>query len=225
MSISAIEGFGDPYAYKVGWTSAGITCDFYGRCRFTESRNTRFVKNDGTNRNFTARLKPYSPRGTWSLATQQIQNQWPYYIGSLDTFLGMGNGSAVPSSATPSLSDLQANANLAYLSTFGLLNTPQNGQYRISPMVLIQSLERIAVGVDSTSASDTVAANTTSYVLEPRTMRRLNRFVVLDHTLAPWSVVADSASGKLYRVVAVDDGGRLPQIGVEWPSGNITVNP
>lgn len=222
MTFGAIPELYGMYDDAVRWTAQGLVCDLFGTCRFTHDRNLRFVSNDGTNKNFTGGLQPYSARGTAQITTPNMFNQRPYYIGSRDSIVGQGGGSVSPT-ANPAVSTSR-NVDLKYSATFGLFNTPELGRFRISPLVMVQSQVDIPIGVSSALAADNVAAGTVHTVLDPRRLRQIFRFAAADYTLLAGANVQDGATGAVYRIARVEDGGRFSKLGVEWPGGSITAS-
>ena len=200
------------------WTAQGLVLDFSRNCKFTEDRNDRFVSNDGTNKNFTASLQPSTPRGTTSVFSSvgTIENNRAYYIAAQDNFLSMGVGAA----DVLLTSDVAAGAtqSLKFAASFGLINTPLDGRFRISPLAMTQHLAHVEVGVTSTSSSNNIAANSSSVnVLDVRHLRRVFRFAAVDYTLLPFINIVDAVSGATYRVLRIEDNGRFSQLGVEVP--------
>jgi hypothetical protein len=222
MTFGAIPELFGVYDDSVRWTAQGLVADLFDRCRFTHDRSNRFVANDGANKNFSCALQPYSARGTASIVAPNMFNQRPYYIGSRDSLVGMGAGSSTPT-ANPATST-QRDAEIEFLATFGLANTPEVGRFRISPLLMVQDLLDVNIGAVSTSAADNIAPTaTTSWFLDPRRFRQVFRFAACDHTLLPSANIQDGATGAVYRVSRVEDGGRFSKLGVEWPGGSISV--
>lgn len=215
--------------HTVNWSAQGLVADLFSLCRFTTGRNTRFVSNDGSDKNFTAGLQPQCPRGTYSLTSPLYSDavvggatgvgnaagRRAYYLSSRDLLFGMGRAGTSEGSAI--VVSTSAPVDLLYYASFGLFDSPQNNRYRISPMMMVHTLRQIEIGVSSTSASD-VAAGSVSAVIDPRVFRQVFRFAVVDYTLLPWVNIQDAVSGATYRVVRVDDNGRFSQIGIEWPA-------
>lgn len=229
LGHAAIMGFGaipelyGVYDDSVRWTAQGLVCDLFDACRFSESRNDRYVSNDGSDKNFTAGLQPYSARGTSDITSPSMFDQRPYYIGSRDSILGLCRGSTSPDS-NPAVSTT-GDVDLTYGATFGLLNTPQSGRFRLSPLLMVQDLHQVFCGVSSSAASDNVApTSAVCAYLDPRAYRQIFRFAAVDHTLLPFATIQDGATGAIYRVATVDDDGRFSKIGIEWPAGEITVS-
>lgn len=222
LTFGAIAELFNVYDDSVRWTAQGLVADLFDRCRFTHDRNIRYVMNDGTNKNFSCGLQPYSARGTASITAPNMFNQRPYYIGSRDSLVGMGGGSATPT-ANPATSTSR-DVDLRYHATFGLVNSPELGRFRLSPMLMVQDQIDVNVGANSSSAADNIAPSvTTSWFLDPRRYRQIFRFVAADYSLLPFANVQDAATGAVYRITRVEDGGRFSKIGIEWPGGEISV--
>jgi hypothetical protein len=225
MTFGEIPELHGTRGFATKWTAQGLVCDFRGRCRFSQSRNDRFVSNDGSNKNFTASLQPYSPRGTAdvdSLATL-IANQRPYYIGARDNFLSMGYGS--PSTTTSDFGTSSSGISSKYAATLGLIDTPKDDRIRISPLVMIQEVAHVNAGVTSALSSNNVAAagSALSLIDIRDKMRQIFRFAAADHTLIPSLSVVDAVSGATYRIARFDDDGRFSQFGVEVPTATLTL--
>lgn len=214
----------------VGWTAQGLVADLFGSCRFTHNRNNRFVSNDGSNKNFTSALQPQSPRGTYSLSSPlysdatvpsangqaNANGRRGLYLSSRDLLYGANR--AASTEAATSAQSTTGDVDLQYFAAFGLFDSPQNGRYRISPMLCIQTLRQVECAATSASTSDVAASSNQASVIDPRTFRQVFRFAVVDYTLLPWVNIQDAVSGATYRVARVEDNGRYSQIGIEWPS-------
>jgi len=221
-SINELNGTRDE---AVQWTTQGLVCDFFGQCRFTEDRNVRFVLNDGTNKNTTAALQPYTVRGTASIDSLSgtVFDDRAYYIGARDNFLSHGYG-GVSVGSNSEFSSSGGGVSSRYAASFGLINTPKNDRIRVSPLFMVQQSTHINVGVLSSVASNNVTptANTLQ-LLDVRTMRQVLRYAAADATLIPFLNVVDSVSGTTYRIARMDDAGRFSQFGVEVPAVQITL--
>lgn len=218
MTFGAIPEFHGTRDLAVQWTAQGLILDFTRNCKYTVDRNDRFVSNDGTNKNFTASLQPQTPRGTASIfsTASLIENQRTYYIGAQDNFMSMGVGAAT--AATNADIAASASQSMVHAASFGLINTPLDGRFRVSPIVMLQHLAHVLVGVSSSSVSNNVAPNTTSLnLLDIRHLRRVFRFAAVDYTLLPYVNIVDVVSGATYRVLRIEDNGRFSQLGVEVP--------
>jgi len=218
MTFGAIPEFHGTRDIAVQWTAQGLVLDFTRNCKFTVDRNDRFVTNDGTNKNFTASLQPQTPRGTASIFSTAgtIENQRAYYVGAQDNFLSMGVGGSAATTAVDVASS--ATQSMLHAASFGLINTPLDGRFRISPLVMRQHLAHVQVGVSSSSASNNVAPSSSALnLLDARHLRRVFRFGAVDYTLLPYVNIVDVVSGATYRVLRIDDNGRFSQLGVEVP--------
>lgn len=205
--------------FATNWTAQGLVADFRRNCKFTASRNDRFVSNDGTDKNFTASLQPITPRGTASIYSLSgtIESNRAYYIGAQDNFFGTGVGGTAATTAVDVASLLQVSCKFA--ASFGLVNTPLDGRFRISPIVMLQHLAHVQCGVTSASGSNNVASATNNLqLLDVRAYRRVFRIAAVDYTLLPFVNIIDAVTGATYRVVRIDDNGRFSQIGIEVPS-------
>lgn len=207
------------------WTTQGLVCDMRGLCRFTVNRDDRFVANDGTDKNFTASLQPYSARGTSSIDSTagNISDHRPYYIGCRDNWL-----SATPFGAATLAAEFFSGSGTGvstrYAASFGLLNTPKNDRIRISPLFMLQQSQHTQAGVNNTTSSNNIVASLTGLpTLDVRTFRQIFRFVGADHTLIPFLSVVDSVSGATYRIARFDDNGRFSQFGIEVPNTTLTL--
>lgn len=193
-------------------TSQGLPMDLTGTCKFTTNRNNRFVIDDGSSRNFTAGLRLYAARGVSSTTQPGTPaNQPDYYIGNRDLIFGCNPNN--PSTSAD---------NLTFAATFGHRNSPEDGRYRISPILMIQektSTDFKNQGATSTLASNTVAAGTGgSNVIfrDIRHDRQILRLVVADYTLLPFANLTEAQTGKVYRLFEFNDGGRTANLGIEW---------
>lgn len=201
-------------ASQIRWTTQGFPMDLFGECRFTVNRQNRFVTNDGTSRNFSCALVVYSARGVASvIQTPAPVNFLEFYIGNRDLLLGCNGAS---------------NQDIRYAATFGQINSPEDGRYRINEILLLQENNATDVAnrsATSSSSSNTIAAgtgSTTFIVRDIRHDRRIARFVVVDYTLLPWTNLIEAETGKVYRVIEHNDLGRTANIGIEWPTTVVT---
>jgi hypothetical protein len=220
MVFGTIPEFHGTRDFTAQWTAQGLVCDFLRNCKFCESRNNRFVTNDGTDKNFTASLQPVTPRGTASIysLSGNIEDRRAYYIGAQDNFLSTAVGSGTTIGTTQDVATLQQ-VSLKYAASFGLINTPLDGRFRISPQQKVQHLAHVNAGVNSALASNNVAAaiNTIS-LIDVRAMRRVFRFAAVDYTLLPFVNIVDAVTGATYRVFRIDDNGRFAHGAIEVPS-------
>jgi hypothetical protein len=68
------------------------------------------------------------------------------------------------------------------------------------------------------------AAAAGTHVMDGRTyLRNIPRLWAVDPTLLPWINVTEPETGKVIRVIAIDDGGRDDRAGIEWPSDTVTI--
>lgn len=220
MVFGAIPEFHGTREFTVQWTAQGLVCDFLRNCKFCESRNNRFVTNDGTDKNFTASLQPVTPRGTASIysLSGNVEDRRAYYIGAQDNFLSCNVGSGTTIGPTQDVSTLNQ-VSVKYSASFGLIQTPLDGRFRISPLMMLQHLAHVNTGVNSAVGSNNVAAaaNTMS-LIDVRSMRRIFRFAAADYTLLPFVNIVDAVTGATYRVFRIDDNGRFSHAAIEVPS-------
>ena len=192
---------------EVSWTTQGIVLDLFGSLKMSEDRNYRFVDNQGSNRNYTARLAPFVVRGTNTFNAQTIADDRRVIVGPRDNFF----------STLSTNSDTVVWAD-AVRGTFGLMNTPRDNRYRLSPMMVDQI--RVAGDfsvISSSSVSNNVAANACR-IADPRAYRQVKRFAVADGSLLPFVNITDASTGTEFRIGQVADNGRPANIAVEWPS-------
>lgn len=210
----------------VQWTAQGLPCDLFGRCRFSENRAQRFVTNDGTNKNFTASLQPYSPRGTADLDSTAvlIQDQRPYYIGARDNIFSIAYGRP-PGVTAADAATSSSGQSVEFACSMGLINTPKNGRVRISPMVMLQAIQHAECGASnvSTSLNNIAGDDNALPLIDIRDLRKVNRWAAMDYTLLPFVNVTDGVSGQTYRVFRMDDDGRFSQGGIEVPATTLTL--
>lgn len=209
---------------RTRWTTQGVGMDLFGLLKFSQSANNRFVDSAGSNKNYTCGLKPFLVRGTTLFTAATPSDDPRCYIGPRDHFLspqfGNGGGAASPDTGIA-----------LTRGTFGLLFTPRDGRYRISPLMFEQiSVANTAIEcyVSSSSVSNNVAASSSggSAMQDYRHYRDVPKFVVIDATLVPFVTIVDQATGITYRITQVQDGGRQANLGVEWPdSGNVVTIP
>ena len=200
---------------QVRWVTQGFALDLFGECRFTGNRNARFVTNNGTNRNFTSNLQVYATRGANSTTQSPSPVDYAsYYFGNRDLMNGLTSFSTITS------------ADWRYACTFGQLNTPEDGRYRVNPILIItesNAADVTARSVSSTSTSNVVAPSGNNFVVrDVRHDRQILRFVVVDYTLLPFANIVEAQTGKVYRVIEHNDNGRTSNIAVEWPTTVVT---
>lgn len=198
------------------WVTQGYPMDLFSECRFTANRQVRFVTNDGTNKNFSTQLVLYAARGVGSTTVAPVPADFPsYFFGNRDLILGQtgvgGNSS-----------------DYRYGCTFGQLNSPEDGRYRINPLIMIHetaaadTANRAAL---SASTSNTIAAGTGGPDFRFRDIRHdrlVQRVVAVDYTLLPFANLTEAETGKVYRVAEHNDNGRTANIGIEWPTVVVT---
>jgi len=199
------------------WVTQGYPMDLFGECRFTANRDKRFVTNDGTNRNFTSQLSLYAARGVASTTTAPAPADFPaYFFGNRDLILGQTNPGGT------------SDSDYRYGCTFGQLNSPEDGRYRINPLLMIHETSATDIAnraASSTSSSNTVAAGTGSVVHSFRDIRHdrlVQRIVAVDYTLLPFATLTEAETGRVYRVAEHNDLGRTANIGIEWPTTVVT---
>lgn len=196
------------------WTTQGAVCDLFGNLKFTADRNSRFVDNQGTNKNYTGRLRPYVCRGTGNFNLSSQGDDRQIGIGPRDNFFSFARAA--------SSSSLY---NEIVRFCFGLINTPRDGRYRISPMLVDQLVDNahINCGTTTSSASNNVAPDGSAYLFDLRQIRRVAKFAVVDASLIPFVTITDLATNVIYRVAQVGDGGRACNIGIVWPDNSNVV--
>ena len=199
------------------WSTQGFAMDLFGECRFVTNRQNRFVTNDGTNRNFTAYLAVYTTRGVTSTTVTPAPINFPDpFFGNRDLILGQ------TSVAGGQQSDYR------YGCTFGQLNSPEDGRYRIVPILLVQESAAGDItnrAATSSSTSNNLAAGTGGgnvFFRDIRHDRQLARVVIVDYTLLPFTNLTEAQTGKVYRVLEHNDNGRTANLGIEWPTTVVT---
>lgn len=193
------------------WATQGLCMNLFGTLVFSEDRTMRFVDNNGASKNHSGRLRPYAARGSYVLTSPSVQNAVAFYTIPRDNLIGViANESGT-------------GANSLFHASFGMLNSPLDDRYKISPMWVIQAVNATTCGVSSSSGSNNVgAANYLMY--EARWLRYVPRLVAVDQTLIPFTTnVTDVTTGKIYRIAQVADGGRNSNIGVEYPAVSVTI--
>lgn len=206
-TIPEFRGTKDP---QRKWTSQGLCMDLFGTLKFSEDRNYRFVDNAGSNKNYSSRLGPTVARGTNSCLSSVQANARGYYVGPADNVIGQMNGGNF--------------GNWPVGFAFGVLNSPVDDQYKLSPLWMIQhNAFAFDVAVNSASGSNNVAPTTANYMLETRWIRRVPRIVVPDGSLLPYVNVVDLVTTKTYRITRVADGGRNAGLGIEYPLSPVTI--
>ncbi len=198
---------------QVMWTTQGFALDFFGSCRFTTSRNNRFVTNDGTNRNFTASLSVFSARGVTTVLGSPAPADYPSYpILNRDLLLGQTANNA-------------NNSDWNYAATFGVLSGPVDDRYRLMQIIVLQDQTHADAAVSSTSTSNTLSAASTGPSINFRDIRhdrQILRLAIVDYTLLPFVNLTEAQTGKVYRVFEFNDNGRTANLGIEWPTVVVT---
>tara|TARA_R100001086_G_scaffold201006_1_gene117238 strand:- start:1653 stop:2765 length:1113 start_codon:yes stop_codon:yes gene_type:complete len=195
---------------QVRWMAQGMPLDLFGACRFTSSLNDRFVIQDGTNRNFSTHFVGYVARGSTNVNSPSPSDYASLIFGNRDLILGQTGTSG------------SADINVA--CSFGTINSPIEGRYRISPVLALQERDYVDMAVSSSSASTSVDPSGSPLVTfrDIRRDRLLLRMVVCDYTLLPFVNVVDSETGVTYRVVQFADNGRTANLGIVWPASVVT---
>ena len=208
VSWEAVPEFYSTDNEELRWTTMGAVLDLAGNLKFSEDRSYTFVDNQGSNRQFTGRLKPYIVRGTNSFNSQVIAADRRIGIGPRDNLFGVVT---MPGDFLTYADGVRF--------TFGLLHTPRDSRYRISPLMVDQIGGPYIVTLRIGSPGPATGA----YMMDVRTYRNVPKFVALDSTLLAWVNVTDAATGTVYRVGQGADGGRTFNIGIEWPSDVVTI--
>lgn len=206
------------------WTSQGLAMDFRGTVavvgpgtgwidRLTLDRNFRLVCNDGLNSNKTAGLAAYSVRSVTNIITgtgQSYDNRHRFF--PLDNMLGLVGTDGTSNHIT-------TDSILRYPCSFGLLNTPSDDRWRLSPFLVMQAVHNFAFGLYNTGTSNNNDGPQVSGVSwsDPRWWRQIQRIMACGHQIPPWQLVTDSVSGKQYRIVGIPDNGRPANVALEWP--------
>lgn len=206
---------------RLHWTTQGIGMDLFGVLKFSDSSQNRFVDSAGSSKNYTASLHPYMVRSAVSFATSVPVDDQRMYIGNRDLYLSPA--------FTNSGSSISSAVHLGR-STFGVLFSPRDGRYRISPMITEQISNAATLQgcyVASSSVSNNVAQDAQGLVvIDYRHLRDIPKFVCIDSSLVPFVSLTDQATGITYRVSQIADGGRATNIGIELPdSGNVVSIP
>jgi hypothetical protein len=199
---------------RVFWTSQGVPMDLFGDLKFTATRNQRFSVADAGNRNFTSNLQPRSVRGHQAVSfdTPVVVDDSVMSIGPMDNVLGAA------------ITQIRDGSMLGTLYTFGLSQTPRDGKYRISPMLLRQSWgDWVDVGVNAGDGFNFYAPDTTLLVFDIRRWRRMAKFAVVDHTLIPFVNLIDEVTGIEYYVSQIADGGRTANLAIEYTADTVSI--
>jgi len=196
------------------WTSQGISMDLRGTLdRLSVDRNYRLVCDDGLSSNKSGQIQPYSVRSVTNIITgtgQSYDNR--HWIFPLDNIMGL-----LPS---PEYTYFSPDQQIGYMASFGLLHTPYDDRWRLSPLILWQTnmaATAIAYGIYNTGAGNNYTAQAGTRWTDPRWWRIMPRIMVAGHLIPPWQLITDSVSGKQYRVMQAPDNGRPVNIAIEWP--------
>jgi hypothetical protein len=172
------------------------------------------VDNQGANKNYTARLVPHVARGTNSFDSPVLADDRRIGVGPRDNFFAtLGTDVSVSQNGAD-----------AIRFTFGLMFTPRDSRFRVSPLMVDQI--RVFFGsvyVSSGSVSNTVAANS-GRIADVRAYRQVRKFVVADAQLLAFLNIVDAATSIEYRVGQVADSGRPCNLGIEWPATVVVVS-
>jgi hypothetical protein len=199
-------------------TAQGILLELRGLLPYIVNRNDRFVLDDGLNSNKSSSIKPYATRGVDDIYTGAGEgiNKRMTVTPFDNLFLAYtGSGVTYP--------------NNGYLSAFACLWTPRDDRWRISKLTMlpyqmnsVTTYPSAFTGsyVSIASVSNNVGASGVLYLYDPRDLRIFPKVVVLGAAMTPWLLIDDAVSGKKYRVVRVDDGGRDCRLGMEWPAAD-----
>lgn len=214
-TFSAIPEFRATRDAKVTWTAQGLVMNLFGRLVFG-SWTYRFVDTAYGNKNYTGDLTPTCPRGTTDLSSSTQAAPQSYSIIPRDNAMGISAGQIIQVLTSPEA--------LRYASTFGMLNSPVDDRYKLSPIWMIQHKASVYAAASDASATVNVAVSG-SYLtmMEPRWIRQLNRLMACDQTLLPFNNITDTITGKTYRITQLADGGRTTNLAVEYPSTAVTI--
>lgn len=199
------------------WASQGLVFDLFGNFRMTANRDNRMARDDGSNLNATANLRGIFARSNTNVTAveQGTVNGYSAPVINWDLFLSMNLRNGFVGSS-PSGFGLVSNA-----CTFGLMATPFDDRWRLCPLVVLQSYSGVReTGVVSSAGSVTLAPNSGqggTWVDGRNLLRKIPRFFAVSHLLAPWQLLTDDSTAKVYRIVRAEDGGRVVCIAVEWP--------
>lgn len=216
--VKPIPEFAGTKDVRMKLTSQGMVLDLFGQItKISTDRSQRFVNNDGSNQNYTAFIFPRCTRGTNQMATANPVDGQRYPMASRDNFIGMvGNGSNVDGTGLSAL---------GYCCSFGLINSPVDDHFKISPFWMFQDvLSTTSVGQASGSASNNVPPDVNrTRLTECRWIRQYARLAAIDQSLIPNNNYTDPVSGIVYRCALVADDGRSANLAIEWPSTSVTI--
>jgi len=196
---------------RVHITTMGVCCDLFGPLKFSADRTFKLVDTRNGNRNYTGRLRPYGVRGAGGFNGQPQVNDPSLAIAPRDNLLSMYGASNPGGSAYGE----------GAMYSLGILLTPRDGRYRISPLMVIQASERFAASAQG--GGDVDGPDGQCYFEDVRTRRQAIKFVVVDGTLLPFVNLTDAATSVIFRVAQVADNGRPANIGIAWPDNSNVV--
>lgn len=212
-TFQAIPEFAGTKDRLTSLSAQGLAMDMFGPIspKFSSDRNGRFVDNNGSNRNYTALLSPAIPRGTANLVTPVQADALRQYMAPRDNFIGvLNNGSSIGGSGL---------STIGYVSTFAMVNSPVDDNYKLSPMWYLQHFTLTAVATSSANVSNNLGADSSfCWMTETRWLRQVPRLMAVDQTLIPNNNLPDPITGKTYRIAQIADFGRTMNCGIEWPT-------
>lgn len=206
---------------RIGWATMGACLDLFGNCKVTGDRNFRVVDYVQNNRNYSTYLIPHLVRGSTLIASG---GNGPFDQNTQADDQRMGIGS-LDSVFQADITQSDSDASMAALKfNFALLRSPRDGRYRISPMMCFQHWQsRNHCVANSGSVSNAIGATWIGYYRDPRTVRRVPRFSVVDATLIPFTNVVDQRTSVEYYLSQIQDSGRTCNIGVEWTTDVVSI--
>jgi hypothetical protein len=211
IAWEAIPEFNGTDDLRVNLTTQGAAIDLFGILRATDGRDFKLVDARNGNRNYTGRLRPKVCRSVTGLNGQSIVDNHAIAIAPRDNLYSLYGASNPPASTSGE----------GAVYSFGLLLSPRDGRYRISPLMVVQTDERFNAFAQGTGNTD--APTGECYFRDARAYRQATRFVVVDGTLIPFVNITDAATSIVYRVAQVADNGRPANIGVQWPDSSNVV--
>lgn len=211
IAWEAIPEFNGTDDLRVNLTTQGAAIDLFGALRVSINRNYKLVDARNGNRNYTGGLRPYVCRSAQGLNGQAITNDHTIAIAPRDNLYAVYAANGASSSIYAE----------GAVQSFGLLLSPRDGRYRVSPLMVIQTAE-IFNSFANGSGNVDVPTNE-CYFRDARAYRQATRFVVVDGTLIPFVNITDAASSIVYRVAQVADNGRPANIGIQWPDNTNVV--
>lgn len=215
-AFAPIPQFSGSRDLNVKWTAQGLVMDLFGPIKWAVSRDYRFVDNQGANKNYTGTLCPMAARGSLNVRSVSPTDQPRYFIAPRDNIMSlMATGYSASDINTQHL-----------LSTFGLVYSPFDDRYKISPFWMLQdSAGAVLCGVLSASAVDNNVAPDVGYakLVECRFYRQVLRLAAVDPSVLPFANITDYVTGTIYRIAQIPDSGRATNIAVEYPASAITI--